>query len=229
MPREILVSNPAGYGEGVTNSAGANVYALSDGINLVGGLLSEDGAGSVVAAGDVLPDGNGTRSLGAVTNAYTGLFISSGGPRSLHLLPTITVSNRIITFPNESGTVCTTGSVGAGYQPAGNYPTIAASANTIPKSDGTNLVASRITDDGTFGIAIDSGAQSTHVGDFGGVANSTVFEVNDAAKTITATADPSTGVINLSAAHTRTTLPTSDPHVAGELWNNLDAVQVSNG
>ena len=55
------------------------------------------------------------------------------------------------------------------------------------------------------------------------------FVLDPAAKTAALTADPTTGVINLNAAHLRATLPTSDPHVVGELWNNLDAVQVSAG
>lgn len=85
-----------------------------------------------LTTGDVVPDANGTRSLGfATTGGFSGLFLSSGGTRTLSLVPTTTVFNRVITFPNENGTVCTTGSVCAGYAAAGSGGTIGGSTGAV--------------------------------------------------------------------------------------------------
>jgi hypothetical protein len=70
-----------------------------------------------------------------------------------------------------------------GYTP----PSLTASSGVIPKSNGTNLVASRITDGGTD-IAIDSGAGKTTIGDAGGTNGGTSVVVDDAAAGVTVSA-----------------------------------------
>lgn len=63
--------------------------------------------------------------------------------------------------------------------------TNSAGANVVPKSDGTNLVASRVSDDGT-NIAVNSGADgTTTIGDTGGAGNNTKITVSDSTQVVT--------------------------------------------
>jgi hypothetical protein len=158
-------------------------------------------------------------------------------------------------------------------------PTNSAGANVVPKSNGSNLVASRITDDGTtvklagtpaagevgtevtsdgfvsitnggngmdvdfrdsinvltvllgdpsIGLRINGAGDKkvelrsvgvTAIGDTQGDNNFTRVEVDDPAQTITLTA--TNGTIMKP--------PTSDPHVAGAIWNNAGTLAISAG
>lgn len=79
---------------------------------------------------------------------------------------------------------CSSAGVWSGPFSTSSGITNSAPANTVTKSNGTNLVASRITDDGTD-IAVVSGAGKTTIGDVGAlVGNGTTFTVDDATSTI---------------------------------------------
>ncbi len=63
--------------------------------------------------------------------------------------------------------------------------TNSAGANVVPKSDGTNLVASRITDDGATEIRLDSADGNVRFGDLDGLGNNSTAVLSDAAKAFT--------------------------------------------
>lgn len=75
----------------------------------------------------------------------------------------------------------------AGKQAVGSYPTNFAGANVVPKSDGTNLVASRLSDDGTT-ITVNSGAGATSIGDTAVAGNGTKVAVDDPSGIVTVSA-----------------------------------------
>lgn len=85
--------------------------------------------------------------------------------------------------------------------------TNAAGNNIVPKSNGTNLVASRIGDDGTT-ITANSGAGVFFAGDTLAGTNGSFIKIDDANKTINISADDNnTGVsLNLNGSNTRAIL-----------------------
>lgn len=117
--------------------------------------------------------------------------------------------------------------------------TNSAPANTIPKSDGTNLVVGLATDDGsafevqaTGGIILNGGTQSAArlVAGANGIqvaGSGSDDAVFIDAPTIILTA--ASGVQLASAIIKVGALPTSDPSIDGNLWSNLGVVMRSNG
>lgn len=118
----------------------------------------------------------------------------------------------------SGGTISTSGTVAL----------LIGAANAIQKSNGTRLVDSQITDDGTSvviasavgrifnvggGDASGFVAQgnSSFVGDWNGAGNGTYLEVRDA----------------LAGLFILRNLPVADPGVSGALWNNAGVINVS--
>jgi hypothetical protein len=113
-----------------------------------------------------------------------------------------------------------------------------AANNIIPKSDGTNLVTSRITDAGTqillsgtrCGLQATDATRLTSIGDWNSAGNGTQFQVIDANAATAFVFKADAGVIKIvkNDGSTRA-LPTADPHVDGQLWDNLGIVNISHG
>lgn len=101
--------------------------------------------------------------------------------------------------------------------PAGVGITNVAGNNFITKSDGTNLVPSRTTDDGTVmllvsraGFMFDESSFVSSIGDWGLLGNGTYIAVDDNGQTIKLIG-----------------LPLLDPGVPGALWNNGGVINIS--
>lgn len=97
--------------------------------------------------------------------------------------------------------------------------TNSAGSNVIPKSDGTNLVGSQITDDGTTVTIITTEIRETQI----------IASLADGGS-ITLSAGGNEFIISSPGADNYfkiTGLPTSDPGDPGRLWNNGGRVMIS--
>lgn len=109
-----------------------------------------------------------------INNSTGALTVNSSGG---NLVQTVAASGRVlITCVLLTGT--TAASWTPMYLPATFGITNSAGANVVPKSDGTNLVASRITDNGTDTLNI-TNAGTTTIGDVASAGNGTKLIVND--------------------------------------------------
>lgn len=91
------------------------------------------------------------------------------------------LASRTYTWPTDfgaAGTVLTDPAGNGTLSWAAGGITNSAGANVVPKSDGTNLVTSRITDDGTD-IALDAPSHKVILGDVNGTGNTTKLIVDD--------------------------------------------------
>lgn len=188
----------AASGSSGANTALSNLVAVAINAALLPGVDNSIGLGSsdfrwsgikLGSAGALqFDDLNGTGNVNSVAylNGTGPRFIDGATTRQMLFNVQAFTVNRTFTWPNQSGVVCTTGSVCAGYQPAGSYPTNSAGANVIPKSNGANLIASRISDAGAgSAVNVNSGADSTVIGDTGAIGNGTTLTVDDVAQLVT--------------------------------------------
>lgn len=119
-------------GGGVENSAGENVIPKSDGTNLVPSILSES-VEALVAAGSLLPEAAGTRTLGATTRPFASVYIG-GASLQRTLLQSSATTTRTVTIPNATGSL------------ALSNPSV----HALPKLLAAGIFGdSRISDDGT--------------------------------------------------------------------------------
>lgn len=128
--------NPVGGSSGITNSAGENVIPKSDGTNLVPSILSEL-AESLIAAGSLLPEAAGTRSLGSSTVPFVGAHIGgAAGQRTL--LQSGATTLRTASLPNATGTLAMANTTE--HTVPKRSPTAGVFADSRIWDDGTNIV-----------------------------------------------------------------------------------------
>jgi hypothetical protein len=81
-------------------------------------------------ATSIAPATYGSATLGTASVPFSSLYLGNAASNNLLLTGTGATSAKTITFPNETGTVCTSGSVCSGYQASGSYQaTLACTAN----------------------------------------------------------------------------------------------------
>lgn len=149
---------------GITNSAGANVFPLSDGTNLITSVLSQSGTTTktVNVAGNFAPTTTGVRNLGSTTLSFANLYLGNATARTQINGNLITV-DRTLSAPDETGTICTTGSICSGYQASGTYAT---SANNLSFFASTTSAQLRtlLSDENGTGVALfDSSTSATFI------------------------------------------------------------------
>lgn len=161
---------------------------------------------------------------------------------------------RTIAWPADSGDVALISQVitngvttkspseDAVFDALATKPTNGAANNVVPKSDGTNLVTSQISDDGgsialgSGNIVSGTGEGSTRLG-AGAAANVLISGANGDNKVHI---NEGLGGEIISAVSSNTTtfsaanilmpaLPTSDPAVAGQLWRDGTTLKISTG
>lgn len=164
---------------GTLASAFANGQTI-DGVVLVTGnriLLKDQSTGSQNGIYTVNASGAPTRSTDADTGSElvsAAVFVEQGTVNA----------DKAFVCTNNSITIGSTAIVFVNFAPATPGITNSAGANFGTKSDGVNLVAMRVFDDGT-NIAIDSGVGNTVIGDPNGAGNETTLTINDNAQTFT--------------------------------------------
>lgn len=81
-----------------------------------------------------------------------------------------------------------------------------------------------------LGLEVNGNARTAKLGDYASVGGANCVHVNDDAKTIDIFADPTTGVVTISGSQVYLlNIPTSDPSVAGALWNDSGTLKISAG
>lgn len=94
--------------------------------------------------------GTGVSDRIGYTNGVGPKFTDDGTARTLTFNTQSLSANRILTVPNEAGTICTTGSICSGYQASGSFINGSGTTNSLSKfTSSTSLGNSQITDDGT--------------------------------------------------------------------------------
>jgi len=105
-----------------------------------------DNLASVAINTSLLPGTTKSIDLGSTTKTFKDIYIAgTADPFYIKLTGTATATD-VITFPDETGTVCTTGSVCANYQPAGSYliaetDPIVGAITGIVKANGAGVIS----------------------------------------------------------------------------------------
>ncbi|HSX36540.1 MAG TPA: hypothetical protein VLG13_00225, partial [Patescibacteria group bacterium] len=172
----------------IQNSGTGNALQIQDGSGNVNALFNN--VGNQLTLGRIAASGTVTQGKLVVSDGTTDNF-------GLTLQATTLTANRTITFPNETGTVCTTGSVCTGYQGALTFNNgLNNTAGTV-QLGGTLLQNTAIDAGSSFRLiltsSLNSGARSSYP--------LVISQANNA------TNDNSTGLLQLSNSDTGSTAP----------------------